>query len=190
MAATSILYVAVAVHSRPAKALVEKLQAADNPSMGIEGIREILALVNAGNEPARVYAAVDDGAGTAGTCTIACTQANATVGETVTVCGVTFTIAAAETSNPRDGIVTAGASDTTFGASLAAKINAHPLLKDMVTAVNAAGTVTLTFKDKGLFANLAVLSETGDAFVVAQPSNGAEGAVASGGSLRVFAKGI
>ena len=190
MAAQGVLYLAIATHNLSGTDLAQNYCKAesDSPHAGLNQVIDLLSRIAAGNEQARVYVAADDAAGTAATGTVACTQANATVGETCVVCGVTFTIKAAASSNPRDGYVVAGASDTTFGDALAACINAHPLLQDMCSAANAAGTVTVTFKDKGLFGNLALFAETGDAFAVTSPTNGAEGTLTM--PMKVWARGI
>ena len=192
MAATGVLYLTIATHNQSGTDLAQKYAkaAANSPGTGLNDVIDLLSRIAGGSESARVYVAVDSGNGTAGTCTIACTDANYTAGETVTVCGVTFTIVAAESTNPgvaRNQLVAQG-SDTLSGANLATKINTHPLLKDLVTAVNASGTVTLTLKDKSLAGNLAVLAETGDAFVVTQVTNAAEGTLTV--PLKCWAKGI
>lgn len=186
--ADSILYVAIANDGHTATSVVQKyLSDANEPHQGLSRLIAYLSAVLAGSEPARVYVACDDGAGTAGTCTITCTQANATVGETVTIGGVTFTIATTRTGANE---VVAGASDATFGENVKDAINEHTLLRGLVTATdNDAGVVTLTCNDAGLHANLLVTSETGDAFAVTQITNGAEGSVASGGSLRAYSCG-
>jgi hypothetical protein len=186
------VYIAVAVENRNAASVAQTLAAdATDPSQGINQLINLLAAVNGGAISGRVYCAVDDAAGVAGTATVTCTQANATAGETVTICGVTFTIVATESSDAAQAMnqVTAGASDAAFGENLKNKINAHPKLRTLVTATdNDAGVVTVTFKDKGLHANLAVLAETGDAFAVTQVTNGAEGTLSA--SLKAFAKGV
>ena len=192
MAAQGVLYIAVATHniSGTDLAMQAARAAANAPGQGINEVINLLAKIVGGSESARVYVAADSGGGTAGTFTVAVTDANYTAGETLVICGVTFTIVAAYSSDlgiARNQLVAQG-SDTLSGAEVAKKINAHPLLKDAWTAVNVAGTVTCTMKDKGLHANLAVVAETGDAFVVTQVSNGAEGTLSM--PLKAWAKGI
>jgi phage tail sheath gpL-like len=75
-----------------------------------------------------------------------------------------------------------------MGDNLAAAINAHPALKGLCTAANAAGTVTVTVTDKGIHGNLLKLSETGDCIVATSPTNGAIGTVQS--PLRIYRKGL
>jgi hypothetical protein len=193
MAATGVIYLAIACHNQSGTDLAQKYarHAANSPGMGINEVIDLLGRIAGGGESARVYCAVDNGDGTAGTCTVTCTDANYTAGETLTVCGVVFTVAAAYSSDAgvaRNQLV-AGGSDALSGVSLKNKINEHPLLKDLVTATdNGAGVVTLTARDKGLFANLAIMAETGDAFAVTQVSNGAEGTLTK--PLTAWAKGI
>lgn len=190
MAATATVYIAVSTQSRTGTDLAQKLaKAANEPHMGVHALAAFLERVLGGTEPARVYFAVDSADGTAGTCTVTCTGANYTAGETLTICGVVFTVVAAYSSDAntaRSQLVT-GESDAAAGETLKTKINNHPLLKGMVTATdNDAGVVTLTFKDKHLLGNLAVLAETGDAFAVTQVTNAAEGTLTA--SLRVYDK--
>lgn len=183
MAATGVVYVAIATQSRTGTDLAQKLaHPANEPHMGIQKLINLLGRIQGGAEPARVYFAVDSADGTAGTCTITCTDANYTVGETLTVDGVVFTIVAAYDADAgiAQNQLVAGGTDALSGVSLKNKINNHPLLKGKYTATDdGAGVVTLTCKDKGLHANLAVMAETGDAFVVTQISNGAEGTLAA-----------
>lgn len=191
MAATATVYIAVSLHNQNAASAAQKFASAhaDDRAKGINDLINLLAMVASGAEAGRVYVAVDNpSGGTAGTFTVTCTQANATNGETVTVLGVTFTLVTTASADPRSGQIEAGADDTEMGDNLAAAINAHPLLKPVISAANAAGVVTCTFRDKGLFGNLGVAAETGDAFAVAQPTNGAEGTLSA--SLRAFAVGV
>ena len=194
MAATGTLYLAISCHNKSGTDLAKDVlrASADNPGQALNDIVNFLMRVAGGLESARVYAAADTpSGGTAGTATLTFTQANFTAGETFTVCGVTFTAVASESSDARTAMnqVEDQASNAATGVAVKNKINAHPLLKDLVTATdNGGGVVTCTFKDKGLFANLGVLAETGDWCVVTQPSNGAEGTLTA--SLRAYSKGI
>ncbi len=194
MAALGTLYIAVSTHNQSGADLAAKVAkaAANDPHTGLNDLINLLARIAGGGESARVYVAVDNpAAGTAGTATIACTNANYTAGETVTICGVVFTVVSALSGSARDRMnqLVAQGSDALSGADLKNKINAHPLLKDAWLATdNGSGTVTITARDKGLFANLAVLAETGDAFVVTQVTNGAEGTLTA--PLKAWARGI
>lgn len=189
MAKNSVVYLAIVTGDTPAQTIADRhIGKYDNPAMGVEDIRNLLARVMSGQEDGKVHVFQDKCDGTAATGTIACTQANATAGETVTIAGVVFTIASSPSTDPARGELAAGASDTAFGDNLAAAINAHPALKGLLTAANAAGTVTITADDKGLFGNLIRMSETGDAFVVTNPTNGAIGTVQS--FMRTFRRGL
>ncbi len=193
MAATGVLYVAIATHNQSGTDLAQKYAkaAANDPNTGINDLINLLARIAGGGESARVYVAADSADGTAGTCTVTVTDANFTAGETLTICGVVFTVAAAYSTNPsvaRNQIVAQG-SDGASGIELKNKINTHPLLKDTwLASDNGSGVVTLTARDKGLHANLAVLAESGDAFAVTQVSNGAEGTLST--SLKAWARGV
>lgn len=71
-----------------------------------------------------------------------------------------------------------GASDTLDAASLAAAINAHSVLKLIVSATSATNVVTITALQKGLIGNHIALSSA-DATIVASATylaNGAGGA--------------
>lgn len=59
-----------------------------------------------------------------------------------------------------------GASDTLDAASLAAAINAHTTVNQIVTASSAAGVVTITAKQKGVVGNFIPLSSA-DATITA-----------------------
>ena len=191
MAATATVYITVSCQSRSGTDLTQKLaKAANEPHQGINALVALLERVLGGAEPARVYCAIDSGDGTAGTCTITCTDANYTAGETLTIAGVTFTIVEAESADPTVALtqLVAQGSDALSGTDLKEKINLHSSLKGMVTATdNGAGVVTLTFKDKGMHSKLCHLSETGDAFAVTQPTNG-DHASTLAASLRAYDK--
>lgn len=59
-----------------------------------------------------------------------------------------------------------GADDTADAAALAAAINAHSTLSQIVTATSSAGVVTITAKQKGVVGNYIPLS-SGDATITA-----------------------
>lgn len=63
------------------------------------------------------------------------------VGEVVTVCGIQFR-AVAKQSNHRDEFEVSG-NNTADGDTFTAKVNAHPVLQDVVRAINSSGTVTI-----------------------------------------------
>ena len=108
---------------------------------------------------------------------IACTQANALAGDTLTIGDASFVVKASPSSDPSKGEFAAGASDTAMGDNLAAAINAHPKLKGLLTAANVTGTVTWTAVEKGLQGNLIRMTETGTSMALTQPTAGAIGTV-------------
>lgn len=75
------------------------------------------------------------------TSSLALTHANITIADTTTIGAVTLTWVAASANEDQ---VTIGANVTADGDNLAAKINAHSKLAGLVSAINAAGTVTIT----------------------------------------------
>ena len=143
-----------------------------------------------GMENARLSVAIEDNDGTAASQTIACTQLNADAGDTVTVCGVVFTVATSPSSDPALGEFAAITSDTVMGAALAAAINAHPDLTSLCTAANVTGTVTVTMATKGVLGNIGTLA-TSDATAfglgAATFASGAVGTIQT--NLRAFDKG-
>lgn len=162
----------------------------DSPERSIELLRAYLARCLSGQVPgSKVHVFQDKGDGTQAAGAVACTQANATAGDTVTVAGVVFTVRASPSTDPALGEFAAGADDTACGANFAAAVNAHPRLKGMLTAVNAAGTVTLTAVDKGLFGNLIKMATSdATAFGLTQFTSGAIGTVQT--PFRTFRRGL
>lgn len=115
-----------------------------------------------GMEHGRVSVAIEDDDGTAATATITCTQANAGAGDTVTVCGVVFTVATSPSSDPNDGEFAAGASNAACAQNLDAAIEAHPRLEHLLSSSVATNVVTCTIRTKGVNGNMASLA-TSDA---------------------------
>jgi hypothetical protein len=139
-----------------------------NPDNVVQSLINILRMIKEGTLSGKVLFYIDEADGTAAAQTITCTFASANEGDTVTVLGVVFTemVATTPSTNPYDGQFAAVTSDTVFGDNLAAAINAHPLLKGLVTAANVTGTVTVTFVNKGVFGNNGTISETGSSMAV------------------------
>ena len=146
--------------------------------------------LSSGMESARLTVGVEDNDGTAASQTIVCAQATAVPDDAVTVCGVTFTIKASPSSDPKDGEFLEGASDNALATNLAAAINAHPDLKSLCTAAAVTATVTVTMTTKGVAGNNGRLT-TNDATVftlgAATFASGAVGTVQT--HLRAFNKG-
>lgn len=189
MATNSVMYIAVVTGDTPAQVIADRhVGVYDQQVNGVEILRNLLERLNAGIEDGKVHLFQDKCDGTAATGTVACTQASAAAGDTYVLAGVTFTVATTPSTDPALGQFAALTSDTIMGDALAAAINAHPALKGLLTAANAAGTVTWTAVDKGLFGNLIRAAETGNSMVVTQASNGAIGTVQS--SMRTFRRGL
>lgn len=188
MALKSVMYIAIPSEGLGAARVSEYVAQHQNAGAGIALLREYLQRIAYGGDAAKVHVFVDAGDGTAATGTVVCTQASAVEGDTFTLCGVTFTVKTSPSSNPYDGEFAAITSDTVMGDALAAAINAHPLLKGVLTAANSSGTVTWTLTDKGLFGNLARATETGSSMAVTNPTNGAIGTVST--SMRTFRRGL
>lgn len=193
MAADYTLYITIVGSDNGpiAQALKEKLLLkADHPRAAIVKLADFLQSIAGGSVDAKVHAALAGrDTGTAGTGTVVATQANASAGDTVRICDTTFTVRASPSTAPADGEFAPGASDDACGANLAAAINAHPNLKGLCTAANASGTVTITFSDKGLHANLATFATSdATAFAVTAPTNGAEGTLVA--ELRTYRRGL
>lgn len=190
MATRSCIYLALVTDDTHAQTIMERhVGSYDNAAMSVELLRDLLARLAGGEIDGSVMLCQDKMDGTAATGTVACTQANATAGDTFTLCGVVFTVKASPSSDPSLGEFAAGASDDAMGENLETAINAHPSLKGLLTAVNAAGTVTWTLTHKGLLGNLAIASTSAaTAFTITNPTNGAKGTIQS--SLRVFRRGL
>lgn len=125
--------------------------------------------------------------GSAATGSVVCTQASG-LGSVLTLGDATFTVVASPSTNPGKGELAAGADDTAFGDNLEAAINAHPALKGLCTAENAAGTVTITMVDKGLHGHRLRMTETGSGFTITQIASGTHGTVK--GKMRAYRFGV
>lgn len=193
MANNSVVYIAIVTGSPAAKVIQDRYLGNTNgrydgdENHRIEGIRRLLEDVASGLEPGKVYVAQDAADGTAATSTIACVQASISSGDYVKVGDVKFTAKTSPSSAPGAGEFAFLTSDTVTGAALAAAINAHPATKNLYTAVNASGTVTLTTKHKGPQGNWLKLTKSGAGFTVTSPTNGALGTMQYG--LRSYGRG-
>lgn len=151
-------------------------------------LAEYFTRLAAGNESGRVNVAIEDDDGTQASGTITCTQLNAVDGDTVTICGVTFTVRDSPSTSPADGEFLEGASNTAMAANLSDAVNAHPALKGLLTSSPSVAVVTCTMATAGVAGNVGTLSETGTSMVVsaARFASGAVGTerVAIGGFQR------
>jgi len=179
MASKSVLYITVTADSGlPAQTLKETLcKPATRPRVAVTAIAAYLERLVGGSGSAVVHVALaGPDTGTAGTCTIACVQASAAVGDTINVGDTRFTVVAATGVSLLDGYFSRGGTNTECAANLAAAINGHPALRGSFTATSAIGTVTITAASKGSHANLLNLSTSKPAaFTVTSPVNGAKG---------------
>lgn len=116
----------------------------------------LLISVAAGTDNGNLYLSILDNSATFATGNIACTRANA-ANDTIT-----FTFGA-KTVVLTEGVdYLRGATDTTCAANLAAAINAHDVLGDLITALGSSGNCGLTAKIPTALAHSITLS-TGDA---------------------------
>lgn len=97
------------------------------------------------------------------------TNGNVTNGDTVTIGGTTLTFA---TSPSGESQMAIGGSATATGDNLVSAINAHSTLRGLMTASNAAGTVTITAScDPRAAAHvLRLATNDGTAFALTQPA--------------------
>lgn len=191
MANTATLNVTIVYSTDPAQAVADRaLYRYDQTATGIEVLRRELERLASGITVGKVLAFLDQGDGTAGIGRVACTQASVSTGDTVTVSGVVFTVAASPSTKGEDGQFAAGASDTDCAANLAAAINAHPALAGLVTAAGSAGNCNITLVDKGLHGTFLFLAKSGSGFTLTQVSALTPGAKGTAQShLRCFRRG-
>jgi len=177
MAASATIQLSVVLYNENAETAKDKyLDAWDNPRTAAEKLIDLLSRLASGSAVGKLISLVDAADGTAASNgAIACTQASVSAGDYVDVGDCRFTVSATPSDNPADGEFAAGASDTACGDNLAAAINAHPKLANVLTAANTTGSVALTMIDKGIQGNLMRLAKSGSGFALTQPSNGAVG---------------
>ncbi len=135
------------------KELAVDLQAAiqsvsGQPRQGVQKLGNFLDRLASGVAMGSMAVLIDDGAGVAASGTV--TVASQVQNDTVTIMGLVFTCRTAPSTNVQYAV---GADDTACAVSLAAKINAHPSLLNVVTATSALGVVTLTSVQRGLIGN-------------------------------------
>lgn len=134
---------------------------ANDPHGNIRAVAELLRAIEAGTLSGNVTTSIENAGGDVAIAKIACTRANAS-GDTVTLEGIVLTEAV-------DFL--RGASDTTCGDNLAAAINAHAVLKNLVVATAATGTITLTMRIPGSTgSNLALTTSDATAFAITLPT--------------------
>lgn len=191
MADSVLTVVVVGSDDDPAQSVEDRIKRqVDNPRMGIVELANYLNTIASGMRAGKVLMHLDQGDGTAASQTVTCSQSGSSDGDTLTLCGVTLTVASSPSSDPADGELSAGSTDTEFGDNLVEAIEAHPKLKHLVSASNSSGTVTVTMKDKHQLGNVGTLSETGSGFTVggANFASGAAGTVQV--ELRAYPAGV
>lgn len=135
---------------------------------------ELLAQIAGGTEGGTVAIRVDSATGTNATGSFTCVQASCTAGDKLLFCipgyATPFILTAVSgTPAARNGEYAIISSNTAVGDSIVAAITAMPGLSDIVSAVNAAGTVTWTARKAGIGGpNIAVHKQvtTGAAHVI------------------------
>lgn len=192
MAATSQLTIVINYASdTPTQVSQRAIRRYDKPHIAIELLINELRRMQQGNSIGKVHAYLDDAGGTAAVCTVACTQASISSGDTVTLCGVTFTAKTSPSSDPADGEFAFLTSDTVTAAALAAAINAHPALKGLLTAAGSNGNCNITCTDKGIHGNLVTLAKTGSGFTLTQVASGTPGVRGTAtDNLRAYMRGM
>jgi hypothetical protein len=136
------------------------------------GIAKLAETIGGGSRAGMLVAAtVIDDAGTKPSGTIACVQANAATDSVTFTYGGTTVVLVEATDFLR------GASNTTCGDALAAAINAHRILKTIVSAAAVTGTVTITLKLPTTLGHGIVMSTSdATAFTLTQIASGTVGA--------------
>src|ERR1043165_326801 len=191
MANTATLNITLVYTTDPVVSIKDRaIRRADKPHMALEFLINELRRMQAGNSVGKVMAYLDAGDGTAGIGRLAC--ASVADGDTATVGEVTFTAKTTVSSDANTALnqFTRGGTDTADAASLAAAINAHPLLKGLCTAAGSSGNCNITMSDKGLHGNWLVLASTGGTITVTQVTAltpGAHGTTSA--HIRCFRRG-
>lgn len=140
--------------------------------VAIRDIVNHLQSLASGNEKGTVYAQSGSSNPVAASGTLTCASVVAT--DTVTIGPTTFTFTSTPTLST--DVEVDGADDTADAAALAAAINAHATVNQVVTATSALGVVTLAAKQRGVVGNFIKLASTGGTVTVAAMSGGTGGA--------------
>jgi len=104
------------------------------------------------------------------TATITITYASIAANDTVVVGQTTFTCKASGANGTTEFNKVTDASAT--ADSLVTALNANTTTSKYLVATQAAGVVTLTFKERSYLANAVLLSKTGTGIAVTQPTGG------------------
>ena len=141
----------------------EVVRSSDQDREGMRQLINVLEAANAGHEAASVDVQYSDSAAAvaaSGTLTLASVIAT----DAITIGTTTFTF----TSTPTlaTDVEVDGATNADDAAALAAAINAHPTVSQIVTASAASAVVTVRAKQKGVVGNFIPLSSA-DATITA-----------------------
>lgn len=171
MAAETQLTILLALQENP-----DAAQDMINPDNVAQSLVNMIHAIKSGTLPGKIIYHIDEADGTAAAQTVAFTQANGDAGDTVTICGVVFTVATTPSADPWDGEFAAETDDDTTGENFATAFNAHPALKGLATAANSSGTVTITMTNKGVHGNLGTLAASDATFAAVGAAAFASGA--------------
>jgi hypothetical protein len=162
-----------------------------NQRMACIALADYFTRLAGGNVPGKLVTYFEDNDGTAAAQTIASVQTNADAGDTVTVCGVVFTVAASPSSEPSLGEFAAITDDDTMAAALNAAINAHPALTGLCTSGVSTDTCTVTMSMKGVLGNNGRLTTSDATAFTLGAATFAAGAVGTvRGQMRCYPGGL
>jgi len=150
--------------------VAELKQDSSAPHEFVRGLINHLQSLAAGNEAGTVYVQSGSSDPVAASATLTLVSAIAT--DAVTIGATTMTATSTPTLSTHWEID--GADDTADAASLAAAINAHSTLGQIVTATSVLGVVTVTAKQRGVVGN-AINISSADATITASGANLAGG---------------
>lgn len=147
---------------------------------GMRGLTQLLEACRGGYSHASVDVQYSTSAPVAASGTLTLVSAVAT--DAITIGTTTFT--ATSTPSLSTDWEIDGADDTADAASLAAAINAHTTVSQIVTATSALGVVTITAKQKGVVGNFipmtsadATITASGTGFLAGGTGGAASAAV-------------
>lgn len=134
------------------------LRASTDVSGGLHAIVRELEEMSGGVRGGKVTVAVESATAAAATLTLTADVSDCTAGDTLTIgipglAPVVITVVDGSAVAASGQVDLNDASDTAFGASIAEVFRVHPVLKHYFTAAAATGTVTVTARRAGSWAN-------------------------------------